>query len=53
MILPDIFDKQASDKVLGQIGSVAEIFIVKAVVNVGDVGECFLFRVAQKWRCTT
>ena len=51
--LPDVFDKELADEVLCQLRCVPEVLGVEAVVNVGDVGECFLFGVAQKWRSTT
>ena len=51
--LPDVFDKQLADEVLSQVRRVSEVLGVEAVVDVGDVGECFLLGVAQKRRGTT
>ena len=48
--LAHVPDEEAADEVLGQVGRVAEVLLVEAVVDVGDVGEGFLLGVAEEGR---
>jgi len=41
-----VLDEQPGDEVLGKVAGVAEVLLVEAVVDVGDVGEGLLFGVA-------
>lgn len=43
-----ILDQQAAYEVLGQLAGVAEVFLVKVVVDSRDVGEGFLLGLPQE-----
>ena len=44
-----ILDQQAPYEFLGQLTGIAEVFLVKVVVDGGDVGEGLLLGLAQEW----
>ena len=44
-----ILDQQAPYEFLGQLTGVAEVFLVKVVVDGGDVGKGLLLGLAQEW----
>lgn len=43
-----VLDEEAADEVLGQLAGVAEIFLVKVVVDGGNVGQGLLLRLPQE-----
>lgn len=46
-----IFDQQAAYKVLGQLAGVAEILLVKVVIDSRNVGQSLLLGLAEERRC--
>lgn len=48
-----ILDQQASDEVLGQLTGVAEVLLVKVIVDSRDVGQSLLLGLPQERRGTT
>lgn len=44
--IPNVFNKKSTDEILCQLGCVAEILVVKAVVDIGDIGKCLLFGIS-------
>lgn len=47
-VILGILDQQSAYEVLGQLAGVAEILLVKVVVNSRDVCQGLLLRLAQK-----
>lgn len=50
---PCVFSQKLSYEALSKLASAAEEFLIKFVAHSGNVRQCLLFRLAQKWGSTT